>query len=76
METFPVIVAAINLSLQAAKDLQPVVAGIYQWIDGLFSGGVITKEQQDQLKSYVDNVLLAFQSGQQPAWWKVEADPE
>lgn len=74
--TFIAIVNAISLSLQVAKAIEPVVAGIQTWIKSLFDGGVITKEEQDQLMSYVDNVLSAFQSGQIPEWWKVQPDPQ
>lgn len=74
----PIVVQIANwipTILSIAPKVQEAVKSIAAFIQGLFSSGVITKEQQDQLMAYLDACAVSWLHGETPPAWQVEADP-
>lgn len=74
------VVLSIVLQLvQAAATLGPAFQAIAenarQMIDVLFTQKLISKEEQDANKAYVDAVANLVNTGTVPDHWKVEPDP-
>lgn len=74
--------AAVLLAIQAAQALltefpqiEGLAADIQRFFAGLFSKGVISVDQQNQVKEHVDAVLAAIESGNIPPEFTVEPDP-
>lgn len=68
------IVQGINAALLTAKELAPVIVATKAWVDQLFSSGVITKAEQDQLRAICDQHMNARLRGERPA--ELQVDPE
>jgi hypothetical protein len=71
----PLILAGIQAAIAIAPEVEQVIAGAKQLIVGLFSKGLITKEQQDTLHAWVDSQAAMAQAGLVPASWQVDPDP-
>lgn len=76
----PPIVLAIVSTIQAAIKYAPTAIALFKVIRDnvtmLFQKKLITKEQQDQLHTWVDAICAQAEAGKIPASWQVEADPE
>lgn len=75
-ETLALILKGIKAAIAAAPKVFEVVVAAKEWIGALFSGGLITKEQQDRIHAEVDAICVAAIRGEELPHWTVEADPE
>lgn len=73
--TILLIVQGIQAAIQAAPQVEAIVAQAKQFISSLFTAGLITQAQQDSIHSFVDATCAAALAGQEPPQWQVEADP-
>jgi len=69
------IIQSIELVLAAAPKVAALAVDAKNWIAALFSHGVITKEQQDDIHAHVDAICAAALAGTPPPQWTAEADP-
>lgn len=69
------IMAAIQGAIAIAPDVIKVAAAAKDFISALFSGGVITKEEQDSMHSRVTALCVARLKGELPPHWAIEPDP-
>lgn len=78
MAAIPLILQGILAAIQAAPKVAEVVTSAKQLITALFNAGVISKEVQDALHSYVDaHAALVAQGIVIPnQGWSVEPDPD
>ena len=66
---------AIQGLIQAAPDIIAFAAKVKGWIADLFSAGIITAEQQNELHARVTAICAAALNNTLPPHWQVEADP-
>lgn len=74
--TAAAIANTITLILQAANQLEPVVESTIKWLETLFSQGVITKEEQETLMTWMTEDQEAALDGEIPESLNVDPDPE
>jgi hypothetical protein len=70
------IIELIRAAISAAPQVIEVVQGARATIDALFTGKIITVEQQDKLHQHVNDLLDAALTGETPPEFNVEPDPE
>ncbi len=69
------IVTIVQLAAQAGPAAKQIYAEAKKLIDWLFNGGLITVEQQAQLKDWAELHEAAAIAGQVPPELVVDADP-
>ena len=69
------IVQGIQAAIAAAPEIEDIIAKGKALITSLFSGGVITKAQQDLAHMQVDQIAAAWNASLPPVSWTVEPDP-
>lgn len=69
------IVSYISLATKLAPTAKQLYADGKAIVDRLFKGGVITADQQNQIKAWADAHQAATLAGQVPPAFTVEADP-
>lgn len=74
--TAAAIANTITLILQAANQLEPVVESTIKWLETLFAQGVITKEEQETLMTWMTEDQEAALDGEIPESLNVDPDPE
>lgn len=67
--------SAVQGLILIAPDVIRFSAKVKDWIADLFSAGVISVEQQNELYARVNEICRATLSGQLPDHWKVDPDP-
>lgn len=67
---------AIQGLLAAAPDIIAFAGKVKQWIADMFTSGVITAEQQNELNDRVTEICRAALNDELPSHWKVEPDPQ
>ena len=70
------IISLIQAAIKAAPQAISVIKYARETIDALFTGKLITVEQQDQLHEHVDKLCEAALTLELPPAWAVEPDPE
>jgi hypothetical protein len=73
--TVALIISGIQAAIAAAPQVKELAISAKNFIAGMFTAGLITKEVQDQAHAHVDAVCAAALAGQVPPAWTVEADP-
>lgn len=68
--------AAIQSLMNVAPDVIAFSAKVKNWIDDMFSAGLIPAETQNALHARVTDICRNVLNGTVPAHWQVEADPE
>lgn len=74
MNTFALIVAGITAALNAAPAVTQLVEQTKGYISALFTAGVITAEQQNQLHAHCDAHMHATLRGEKPPELVVDPD--
>jgi len=69
------IMGLINSALAASPDVVRLAAKFKDFIDAMFSAGVISKDDQDKLHAAVDERCAARLRGELLPHWQVEPDP-
>lgn len=70
------VIAGIVTIIDAIQNLEPVVADITDFISKMFSKGLISIEEQDQLNAYVNAKCEAILKGEIPPAWQVDGPTE
>jgi hypothetical protein len=70
------IMAAIQGGIAIAPDVIKLAGAAKDFIAGLFSSGVITASEQNEMNARVTELCVARLKGELPDHWKVEADPK
>ena len=70
------IIGLIQAAIQAAPQAIEVINNARATINALFTGKIITAEQQKQLHDHVDKLCEAALTLSTPPAWTVEPDPE
>lgn len=75
----PILLAGLHAALSSAPtitaDIQQLIASMHTLFNGLFSSGLITADQQNQLHAWVDARAAEAAAGQAPPSWLVMPDP-
>lgn len=70
------LVTLFQAAIAAAPKVAALVVKAKEYIEALFTAGLISKEQQDQLHAHMDAAQAAALSGNTPPHWTVEPDPQ
>ena len=69
------ILAGIQAAINAAPQIEGIVASAKALFVSLFNGGVITVAQQQAAHAYVDAGAAMWQANLIPPQWQVQPDP-
>lgn len=69
------IVSIISLVAKGAPEVEKIYAAARDLFNSLFSGGLITKAQQDALMDWSDKHMVATLAGEVPPEFQVEPNP-
>lgn len=70
------IITFIELAIKAAPEIKSIAESAKTLISDLFSHGLITVDQQNQLHAHMDAIMTATLAGTLPPSWQVQADPK
>jgi len=71
---FAAILGVIQLTLSATTELAPLIVKTREWINALFSAGVITAAEQNRLHAICDEHMNARLRGERPPALVVDPD--
>lgn len=66
---------AVQGLLLIAPNIEQFAGQVRQWIQDMFTAGLITAETQNLLMARVDEICAAILAGQELDSWKVDPDP-
>ena len=70
------VISILGLVTKAAPDIAAIYEKARDWFAMLFKGGLITREQQQDLMAWADAHEKAVLAGEVPPEFQVEPDPE
>jgi hypothetical protein len=70
------LMAAIQGLIAASPDIIAFAGKVKLWIRDMFSSGLITAAQQQELHDRVTTIVRDALNGDVPSHWQVEADPQ
>lgn len=73
--TILLLVQLAQMAIASAPQIEVAVKAAKDAFTGLFSDGVITTDQQNELHAHVDAIGLAVVGGQTPPEFQVQPDP-
>lgn len=68
--------AAVQGLMNIAPDVFAFAGKAKQWVNDLYTQGIISAAQQDALNERVTAICEAVMKNEEPSHWQVEADPE